>query len=288
LNQLDLLDALSTQPLQALTLGVRQHAILAGRAGNAVDAVFKAHGHKCHVCSVELPGGMEIDHLDGNHSNLDAANMRPICQPCHYAHHPVWAAQHKRFRLIWMPSLSQVAINRTFWAVTLLADARDMVEGGEPAGFLGLVKSNEELVSELAARMPGIGDEDLLEGISLAVASVVNGVLDDVETREMHCARILGSANPEAFVEGFFQVRDLQPEDVFSPMQNWLREGLRYWPEVGAKSWRLGTLVDVSEDLVAGVFSPSGPLGEKSIRDLLNGTAKSPSPAEARVVVPAG
>lgn len=275
------LDALMSQPLHVLTMDMRRHAIFAGKAGPVVAKAITDGGHRCHCCNVWLPDGMEIDHLDQNHANSAASNIKPICQVCHYGRHPIWAAQHHRIRLIWAPQLSQVELNRLFWASTLLADASDVIEGGAPRGLFDILKGNEALCSALAGAIPGLGGGDALEGVSLAITSIINDILDDVETREMHCARILGSANPESFVEAVFQVGDIIPPAEFAKNLDWLRQGLRYWPEQGTTAWSGGRIHDAGDEVINAAYAENGPLGLSSLSRIVARTAAAKTPEAA-------
>lgn len=283
MTDLAFLDSLMRDPIHVPKLGMRYHAILAGKAGSAAAAAILDGKHTCHCCAVRLPGGMEIDHIDRNHHNLSAGNLKPICQVCHYSRHPVWAAQHKRMRLIWMPHVSQLELNRLFWAAIMLSDASAAVEGEEdPKGLFEMLRINQDLLAQAAKAIPGLGEGgDLLEGVSLAVTSVLNDLLDDIETREMYCTRILGSANPESFVEGFFKVRDMVGPDKFSATFEFLKSGLRYWPEISGISWQFGLIVDRTEQLVDAAFAADGPLGLGTISQIVGAMGASMSTPEA-------
>lgn len=49
-------------------------------------------GHRCYFC--DFPDGkfLELHHVDGDHTNYDLKNLRPICSMCHRMIHPGWAA----------------------------------------------------------------------------------------------------------------------------------------------------------------------------------------------------
>jgi hypothetical protein len=49
--------------------------------------LFEDRGNNCEVCGIRewnhKPLSLEIDHIDGNHSNNDPDNLRIICPNCH-------------------------------------------------------------------------------------------------------------------------------------------------------------------------------------------------------------
>jgi len=49
--------------------------------------LFEDRGSKCEVCGIEewvgKPISLEIDHIDGNHTNNSPNNLRIICPNCH-------------------------------------------------------------------------------------------------------------------------------------------------------------------------------------------------------------
>jgi hypothetical protein len=49
--------------------------------------LIEEYGHRCSVCNnttwMGKPISLELDHLDGNHTNNDKKNVRLICPNCH-------------------------------------------------------------------------------------------------------------------------------------------------------------------------------------------------------------
>lgn len=108
-----------------LTLGARDHALIASACGAAVAAAFERDDWTCKSCGIRLPGCMEIHHRHA-HKPASSGDLETICQPCHDLHHPVWAATRGRLVLVRAPHLSQPDLTRAAWGILF---ARTAVEG---------------------------------------------------------------------------------------------------------------------------------------------------------------
>lgn len=278
------LDVLMNAPLHVPKMGMRPHAIMAGIAGPAAAQAIVDGNHTCHLCGVHLPNGMEIDNLDGDHSNFSVDNLKPICPVCHYSRHPTWAAQHNRLRLIWMPQARQIDINRLYWAVQLLSDDAAAEDGFMGRGLFEVLQKNEDLLRQAVKAIPGLADDDKpIEGIWLAINSVMNDLVDDVDAREQYCSKIIGSSNAESFVEGFYQVRDAISPEQFGQTLAFLKSGLRYWPQASGVSWKLGRAKDMSNAVVASAYADDGPLNKAAMTKLIVSMG-APAPEAVSVV----
>jgi len=53
----------------------------------AKEYLIEARGHKCEMCNCETHRGepipLEVDHINGDHTNNDLTNLRIICPNCH-------------------------------------------------------------------------------------------------------------------------------------------------------------------------------------------------------------
>jgi len=60
--------------------------------------LLKTRGHRCEVCSLQewmgSPIPIEMDHIDGNHSNNLLSNLRLLCPNCH-AQTDTWKSKNK-------------------------------------------------------------------------------------------------------------------------------------------------------------------------------------------------
>jgi hypothetical protein len=83
-------------------------------------------------------------------------------------------------------------------------------------------------------------------------------------------ARILGSENPEAFVEAMFQVRDVLDPAEFRETVAFLKTGLRYWPDITGIVWDRGLVKDVSIDLIEANYNGDGPFAGASLSNLIS------------------
>ena len=56
-----------------------------GRQWRKVRAAVLADEPLCRMCAEQgtTMAATEVDHVDGNSSNNDRANLRPLCKPCH-------------------------------------------------------------------------------------------------------------------------------------------------------------------------------------------------------------
>lgn len=67
--------------------------------------------------SLAFSGYMEVHHRDNDHSNNTKENLITICPYCHEVFHAGNATMSGRAKLIWLPDIPQVAINRACHAI---------------------------------------------------------------------------------------------------------------------------------------------------------------------------
>lgn len=74
--------------------------------------VLEAHGYGCHLCGLTSRRGMEIHHVNGDHSDFNRANLKTICAFCHLGFHPGYAGQAKEAVMVFADDISQADLNR--------------------------------------------------------------------------------------------------------------------------------------------------------------------------------
>jgi hypothetical protein len=75
------------------------------------NAVFDRDGYSCRFCGHRAVGWQEIFHLDGDHANWSLANLATACVLCHSAQHLGRPTITQELMLIWLPDMSQAALN---------------------------------------------------------------------------------------------------------------------------------------------------------------------------------
>lgn len=213
------------RPYAQLTLGARMHSIAAGRAGSVIPEVLKRDRSTCHCCGVSIPGVMEVDALDGNHSRYDPVNMKTICTFCHYARHPIWAASRGRIRIILAPDLSQEDICRIAWACFFLE--------GEESG-------------------PSVADDN----------EALRRIYEDIDLREKSVEQTFGTSHPEALMEALMASRDKLSDERRKLLLKFTEASLCYWPSTNLTAWHTGRFRAVSSEVHAITTSDAGPMAE--------------------------
>jgi intracellular multiplication protein IcmJ len=84
--------------------------------------------HTCQFCGLTCPSFQSVYHLDGDHARSDPDNLAAACPLCHACQHLGRETINQEFTLIWLPELSQAALNHVVRAVHLIFHAH-----GEPA-----------------------------------------------------------------------------------------------------------------------------------------------------------
>ncbi len=82
---------------------------------------------QCRFCDVDAVGRIEPFHCNGDHADNTPDNVVPACPLCHLAQHPDRPRIDAETVLIWMPEMSQAALNRVVRGIHL-----DLHRGGEP------------------------------------------------------------------------------------------------------------------------------------------------------------
>lgn len=96
-----------------MTLALRVHASSWGKSCD----VQEAHGAKgvvvssCRFCGLDAPGWQELFHLNGDQDEVDASNTVSSCVLCHLPQHLDRPRIEQEASLIFLPGMSQTAIN---------------------------------------------------------------------------------------------------------------------------------------------------------------------------------
>jgi intracellular multiplication protein IcmJ len=73
--------------------------------------VFKRDGHVCRFCGHRAVGWQDVFHRDGDHANWATDNLVTACTLCHAAQHLGRVTAEQELTLIWLPDVSQAALN---------------------------------------------------------------------------------------------------------------------------------------------------------------------------------
>ena len=95
-----------------------------------VDQVLRRDGQRCRFCGHLAPGWQEIFHRDGDHHNWSPDNLATACTLCHGVQHLGRPMIEQEVALIWLPEMSQAALNSVVRRIHLILYAHD-----EPAGL---------------------------------------------------------------------------------------------------------------------------------------------------------
>lgn len=224
------LGSLFDRPHSQLALGARMHAIVAGRASTVFPEIMKRDGHKCHCCGVAIPGAMEIDALDGAHSNVDPGNLATICTFCHYARHPIWAASRGRLRMILAPDLAQSDICRIAWSCLFLE-----------AQASGAHVAHDE--------------------------SALQRIYDDLDLREQAVEDVFGTSHPDALIEAIMASADKLGDERRQELIKYTVASLRYWPNTALTAWHAGMFRQVNPEICARAALDDGPVSDRIMKD---------------------
>jgi intracellular multiplication protein IcmJ len=151
---------------------------LGGPARAAADPAFAEarrvantrDGFACRYCGF-APGAewIEVDHLDDDHDNNDLSNLASACRACHLLHHLGHAGAAGEAVLIWLPELTQPALNHIARAL----HAAMRAGGLDPANPAARPGPNAPVFAVAAAR-----------------------VWIEISSRRSDAARRLGSSDP--------------------------------------------------------------------------------------------
>jgi intracellular multiplication protein IcmJ len=93
-----------------------------------VHAVFTRDDHTCRFCGHRAVGWQEVFHVDGDHDNWLVNNLVTSCTLCHGAQHLGRSTVAQEQMLIWLPDMSQAALNSVVRRIHLVLHGH-----GEPA-----------------------------------------------------------------------------------------------------------------------------------------------------------
>ena len=108
-----------------------------GREGIA-NRVFDRDAHGCRFCGHCTIGWQDVFHLDGDHENWTVDNLVTACTLCHAAQHLGRVTVGQELTLIWLPDVSQAALNCIVRRIHLTLYAH-----GEPAHMTEPPRSEE-------------------------------------------------------------------------------------------------------------------------------------------------
>lgn len=95
----------------AWRLAAEDHAGGRGEAFETPGAFDARADARCRFCGGFAGVWAEPYHLDGDHSNDAASNVVPACPLCHACQHLGRDTIDQEFALIWLPEVSQAALN---------------------------------------------------------------------------------------------------------------------------------------------------------------------------------
>jgi len=106
-----------------------------------VHSVFERDRHACRFCGHAAAGWQEVFHRDGDHDNWGADNLVTACPLCHAVQHLGRPNVLQEQVLIWLPEMSQAALNCVVRCIHLTLHAH-----GEPAHGGELPRSDDPTV----------------------------------------------------------------------------------------------------------------------------------------------
>jgi len=96
-----------------------------GGREDLAELIFRRDDYRCRFCGHHAPGWQEIFHLDGDHANWSPDNLATACTLCHGAQHLGRPMVEQEFVLIWLPDMSQAALNMVVRHIQLILYAHD-------------------------------------------------------------------------------------------------------------------------------------------------------------------
>ena len=140
------------------------------------------HQYTCQFCELQCRGAIEVHHIDGRHENNDRSNLVPACRMCHLAHHIGFVGAMNAGLLVYLPELSQAALNtvqRTLWVGTQskISVIADRCQTKMSHLHYGMIEAKKRLgtgsLTQLAIKLAALSDADyarrevFLDGIRL-------------------------------------------------------------------------------------------------------------------------
>jgi intracellular multiplication protein IcmJ len=172
--------------------------------------VFERDGHTCRFCGHRCVGWQDVYHLDGEHTHWSLENLVTACPLCHGLQHLGRATVTDEQVLIWLPDVSQAALNAivrhihlTLYCHGEAAHAEEMPRSRDPAVHSAL-RAYHALAAEaktLAARIGTSNPRELgaaLLGLPEAERGSLPAALGGI--RSLHRGRLYRGA------------RDIYPE----------------------------------------------------------------------------
>lgn len=139
--------------------------------------------HTCQGCGLRAERWQEIHHRNHDHRDFKEANLETRCALCHQVDHLPLAATSSGGRIIWLPEVSQAALNRL--SVFLFVGLRSPEWKTTSEGLLSGLKTREAfMIDQFSTSDPAVLAEVLL--------SLPNGGVDHPSTAPL---RLLPSAS---------------------------------------------------------------------------------------------
>lgn len=95
------------------------------------NKVLEDHGYCCCFCGLTSRVEMDVHHLNGDHRDFDATNLRPICPFCHASFHLGFTAMAREAVMVMAPDVDQWRLNRL--ALALYAAEQSDTTLSQPA-----------------------------------------------------------------------------------------------------------------------------------------------------------
>jgi intracellular multiplication protein IcmJ len=88
-----------------------------------VNEIFDRDRHICRFCGYRAVGWQDVYHCDNDHKNWNPNNLVTACVLCHNVQHLGRSSVNREQILIWLPDMSQAALNVVVRRIHLLMHA---------------------------------------------------------------------------------------------------------------------------------------------------------------------
>jgi intracellular multiplication protein IcmJ len=175
------------------------------------NQVFDRDSHACRFCGHCTIGWQEVFHLDGDHENWTVDNLVTACTLCHAAQHLGRVTVGQELTLIWLPDVSQAALNCIVRRIHLTLYAN-----GEPAHMAEPPRSEERRVHAAIRAYQGLATE----------AAALEGRIHTSNPRHLGAALLdLAGADRERLLSAMGGIRLLH-------RGRYLHQGRDIYPEI--------------------------------------------------------
>lgn len=126
------------------------------------DQVMARDQCTCLYCGFQAPQDQELHHLDDDHGNWSIDNLAVICSFCHMSFHVGRAGLMGEAELIWLPEISQPALNHLSRAIFVALRSDDPVRQGADALYAALRARSDDARRRLGTSDPADLGEAML------------------------------------------------------------------------------------------------------------------------------